>query len=63
MDREEVEVNKYVRKNKLGQYSAILTEQAWTIKGLLHSCEAKLRELLLAGQKREIPSHPSFPHG
>ena len=38
---------------KLGQYSAILTEQVWSVKDLLHG---EKRELLLAGAAREIRS-------
>ena len=36
MDRDEVEVHKLEKKER-GQYPAILTEQAWSIKDLLHS--------------------------
>ena len=35
MDRDEVEVNKNAIKER-GQYPAILTEQAWSIKDLLY---------------------------
>ena len=35
MDRDEVEVHKHA-KNERGQYPAILTEQAWSIKDLLY---------------------------
>ena len=35
MDRDEVEVHKYAKKER-GQYPAILTEQAWSIKDLLY---------------------------
>ena len=35
MDRDEVEVNKLAKKER-GQYSAILTEQTWSIKDLLY---------------------------
>ena len=37
MDRDEVEVNKLTKKER-GQYQAILTEQAWSIKDLLYGC-------------------------
>ena len=40
MDRNEVEVHKNA-KNELGQYPAILTEQAWTIKDLLYGQKVK----------------------
>ena len=36
IDRSEVEVHKLAKKER-GQYPAILTEQAWSIKDLLHS--------------------------
>ena len=35
MDRDEVEVHKHAKKER-GQYPAILTEQAWSIKDLLY---------------------------
>ena len=35
MDRDELEVNKNAKKER-GQYPAILTEQAWSIKDLLY---------------------------
>ena len=35
MDRDEVEVHKNAKKER-GQYPAILTEQAWSIKDLLY---------------------------
>ena len=35
MDRDEVEVHKQAKKER-GQYPAILTEQAWSIKDLLY---------------------------
>ena len=35
MDRDEVEVHKQANKER-GQYPAILTEQAWSIKDLLY---------------------------
>ena len=35
MDREGVEVNKHAKKER-GQYQAILTQQAWSIKDLLY---------------------------
>ena len=35
MDREKVEVYKNAKKER-GQYSAVLTEQAWSIKDLLY---------------------------
>ena len=35
MDRDGVEVHKLVKKEQ-GQYPAILTEQAWSIKDLLY---------------------------
>ena len=35
MDRDEVEVHKHAKKER-GQYPAILTKQAWSIKDLLY---------------------------
>jgi len=43
MDRDGVETHKHAKKT--GQYPAILTEQAWPIKVLLHGKEC----LFLAG--------------
>ena len=42
MDRDEVEVHKNAKKER-GQYPAILTEQAWSIKDLLYGFIVKLR--------------------
>ena len=42
MDRDEVEVHKNAKKER-GQYSAILTEQAWSIKDLLYGFTIKLK--------------------
>ena len=42
MDRDEVEVNKNAKKER-GQYPAILTEQAWSIKDLLYGFTMKLK--------------------
>ena len=36
MDRDEVEVHNKNAKKERGQYPAILTEQGWSIKALLH---------------------------
>ena len=41
MDRDEVEVHKNAKKEG-GQYPAILTEQAWSIKDLLYGFIFKL---------------------
>ena len=51
MDRDEVEVNKHGKK-KRGQYQAILTEQAGSIKDLLYG----FRENFSCGTRRVIPS-------
>ena len=45
MDRDGVEVHKHAKKER-GQYQAILTEQAWSIKDLLYG----FWEIFLAGQ-------------
>ena len=58
MNRGEVEVHKNAKKER-GQYPAILTEQAWSIKDLLYGFIVKLRlqkiqtkhETVLLGQK------------
>ena len=42
MDRDEVEVHKNPKKER-GQYPAILTEQAWSIKDLLYGFTFKLK--------------------
>ena len=42
MDRDEVEVHKNAKKER-GQYPAILTEQAWSIKDLLYGFAFKLK--------------------
>ena len=42
MDRDEVEVHKNAKKER-GQYPAILTEQAWSIKDLLYGFTLKLK--------------------
>ena len=42
MDRDEVEVHQNAKKER-GQYPAILTEQAWSIKDLLYGFIVKLR--------------------
>ena len=42
MDRDEVEVHKNAKKER-GQYPAILTEQAWSIKDLLYGFTFKLK--------------------
>ena len=41
MDRDEVEVHKLAKKER-GQYPAILTEQTWSIKDLLHGFRGSL---------------------
>ena len=40
MDRDEVDVNKLAKRER-GQYSAILTEQTWSIKDLLYGVLVK----------------------
>ena len=51
MDRDRVEVNEHAKK-ELGQYPAILTEQAWSIKDLLHG----FRGNFSCGTRRVVPS-------
>ena len=61
MDRDGVEVHKLAQKER-GQYPAILTKQAWSIKDLLYG----FREIFLAGHggySRAGKIAPSCPHG
>ena len=52
MDRDGVEVHKHTKK-ELGQYPAILTEQAWSIKDLLYGFGGNFSS---CGTRRVIPS-------
>ena len=45
MDQDAVEIHKIAKKER-GQYPAILTEQAWSIKDLVHG----FWNIFLAGQ-------------
>ena len=49
MDPDEVEVHKHAKKER-GQYPAILTEQAWSIKDLLYGIKHQSMICVLAGQ-------------
>ena len=51
MDQDEVEVHKLAKKER-GQYPAILTEQAWSIKDLLYG----FRLSFSCGIQRVVPS-------
>ena len=51
MDRNEVEVHKHA-KNERGQYQAILSEQAWSIKDSLYGFWRKFS----CGTRRVVPS-------
>ena len=57
MDQDGVEVHKHAKKER-GQYQAILTEQAWSIKDLLYgfqendSCGTQLLPARVATQRR-----------
>ena len=55
MDQDEVKVHKLAKKER-GQYPAILTEQAWSIKDLLYGIRHQKSELCSCGTKRVIPS-------
>ena len=44
MDRDEVEVHKHTKKER-GQYPAILTVQAWSIKDLLYEIKHPKNDL------------------
>ena len=46
MDRDEVEVHKSVKRER-GQYPAILTELAWSIKDLLYGIKSTEKMILL----------------
>ena len=60
MDRNKVEVNKNVKKER-GQYPVILTEQAWSIKDLLYGQKITPKNFAFAGTKRESPSRQDWP--
>ena len=49
MDRDEVEIHK-LAQNEQGQYPAILTEQAWSIKDLFHGLTGKFFLRDMAGK-------------
>jgi len=51
MDRDGVEVHKFAKKEQ-GQYQAILTEQAWSIKDLLYGFWGNFS----CGTQRVVPS-------
>ena len=56
MDREDVEVHKNAKRER-GQYPAILTELAWSIKDLLHGIKSTekndLRTCLFSSTEKE----------
>ena len=51
MDRDGVEVHKHAKKER-GQYQAILTEQAWSMKDLSYGFRGNLSR----GTRRVVPS-------
>ena len=51
MDRDRVEVHKQAKKER-GQYQAILTEQAWSIKDLLYGFWGNFS----CGTRRVVPN-------
>ena len=57
MDRDEVEVHKHAKKER-GQYQAILTDQAWSIKDLLYgfweNFSCRTRRVVPSGQDGSI---------
>ena len=55
-----MEVHKNAKKER-GQYPAILTEQAWSIKDLLYGQKLTPENFAFAGTKREIPSGQDRP--
>ena len=52
MELYEVEVHKHAKKEQ-GQYPAILTEQAWSIKDLLYDLKPQKMIFDLAGPSEE----------
>ena len=54
MDRDEVEVHKNAKKEQ-GQYPAILTEQAWSIKDLLYGQNIMPTEFRFCGTNAGNP--------
>ena len=56
MDRDGVEVHKHAKKER-GQYQAILTEQAWSIKDLLYGFWGNAS----CGTRRVVPSGQDGP--
>ena len=56
MDRDKVEVNKNGKKER-GQYPAILTKQAWSIKDLLYG-----QRILFCGNKAGNPEWARQAH-
>ena len=65
MDRDEVEGHKHAKKER-GQYSAILIEQAWSIKDFLYDLKHQKTIFDLAGpseKSRGGKMAPSCPLG
>ena len=60
MDLDFVSVHKNAIK-ELGQYPAILTKQAWSMKDLLYGQKITPKNFVFAGTKREIPSGQDRP--
>ena len=52
MDRNEDKVHKHAKKKERGQYPAMLTEQAWSIKDLLYG----FRGNFSCGMQQVVPS-------
>ena len=57
MDRNEVEVHKLAKKER-GQYPAILTEQAWSIKDLLYGIRHQKSEKFFLRDKARNRERP-----
>jgi len=67
MDRDELEVDKHAKKER-GQYPAILTKQAWSIKDLLYGINHQNMMNFPCGTKPisqagKIAPSPSCPLG
>ena len=57
MDRDEVEVHKDVKRER-GQYSAILTELAWSIKDLLYGIKSTEKMIFVLVYFRALKRNP-----
>ena len=63
MDRDERKSRSIKTQNERGQYPAILTEQAWSIKDLLYGQKITPTEFRFCGTNAGNPERPSCPLG